>query len=128
VTRYIETPYDHEQRECRRFYQKTFEDVTAPAQNVGVARSAVFTRVLAGAAAQIYSRPLPVKMRAVPTATLYNPSAANALAREVEAAADAGATSYSTWGEEEIVINITAPAGGAVGDKFALHYQLDAEL
>jgi hypothetical protein len=55
---------------CQRYYQKTFNQSTAPANNVGT--SYLQISLLNGQDPQI-TFPLPVIMRSAPTVTLYNP-------------------------------------------------------
>ena len=70
-------PYAKELQACRRYYVKTFDDQTAPAQNAGITNAA-------NARATVTAQPiqfnwcLPETMRATPTVTTYNPTAANA--------------------------------------------------
>lgn len=80
-------PYAEEFRICQRYLYKTFPAGTAPAQNAGVSGSfGVYSHV----AAAIFGGTIffPVAMRAAPTMTHYNPSAANANWRDVTSSAD----------------------------------------
>jgi hypothetical protein len=63
-------------------------------------------------------------MRAAPTITTYNPSAANANWRDVTAAADRTPT---VGGQSESGFTITGAAGGA-GSFNYIHWQAAAEL
>ena len=70
-------PYAKELQACHRYYVKTFDDQTAPAQNAGITNAA-------NARATVTAQPiqfnwcLPETMRVTPTVTTYNPTAANA--------------------------------------------------
>jgi hypothetical protein len=113
---------------CQRYYWKTFPAVTAPAQNAGVAGSYVFGQLVSGAINCHYPVvPFPVEMRANPTLTLFNPSAANAQVRNIAAGADYSSTtiSASTWG---FLIAATGPAGGTAGQASVIHVTASAEL
>jgi hypothetical protein len=117
---------------CLRFYQKSFLVDTAPVQNVGVNTGE--TRAVAGKATAVvnagfipwvYQPPL----RATPTTlTVYNPAAANALARNITGAADMGATTVTGSTANNAYVNATGVAATAVGDLIAIHWSADAEL
>lgn len=80
-------PIAEEFRICQRYLFKTFPAGTAPAQNAGVAGSlGIYSHV----ASAIFGGTIffPVAMRATPTMTHYNPSAANANWRDVTNSAD----------------------------------------
>lgn len=126
---YIPRHYQHELMLCQRYFQKSFAVDTAPAQNVG-ANSGEFDFIAgkAAATAQHGNLILPVRMRAAPTATLYNPAAANAQARNKTGAADCTSTSADVLKENMAHIATTGDATLAVGDLIGVHYALDAEL
>jgi hypothetical protein len=63
-------PYGTELALCQRYYQKSFTQSVAPANNAG--GNGVQISVVSGQDPQPYI-PFPVEMRAAPTATLYNP-------------------------------------------------------
>jgi hypothetical protein len=70
-------PYGTELALCQRYYCKTFNQGTAPAQNAGTAGALVGT----GSVTDVgfgSSWFYPVVMRAIPTVTTYSPSAASA--------------------------------------------------
>ena len=74
---------------AQRYYAKTFPQGTAVAQNAGLAgaRCAAAASTTAGTLSLYWG--FPSEMRASPTITTYNPSAANANWRDVTGAADA---------------------------------------
>lgn len=125
-------PYPLELIRCQRFYQKSFLVDTAPAQNVGV--NGGESRTIAGkagavASAGFISWQYPVPLRATPTTlTLYNPAAANALARNITGAADMGTTTTTGSTANAAYAAITGVAATAVGDLIALNWSSDAEL
>ncbi len=114
--------------DCQRFYYKTFPLATAPAQNAGTAGAAAFPQLASGTLSfQGPTYTFPVTMRAAPTMVSYNPSAANAQARNNTAAADYSSTTISSleWGWNFIT---TSPAGGSQGQVSYIQITADAEL
>lgn len=112
---------------CRRYYFKSFPVDTAPAQNAGTTECPRFSAQKAGAVTN-YIPDFQLTLRtATPTLTTYNPSAANAQARDVDAAADCSAISLSYSGVY-LRGSLTGAAGTAVGNRLFLHFSADAEL
>lgn len=114
-----------------RFYYKTFNLDTAPAQNVGLNTgefkfmgTVVGALAMAGVGHQYRNR----MHRAGVTLTLYNPSAATAQVRNVTDAADMTASAITANGEQGCWINCTGAAGNAAGEHMAVHLSVDAEL
>lgn len=119
-------------RRSQEFVWQTFPYGTAPAQNAGVLGSISYTTQIAGVTAG-YALPIifPVSMRAIPTLTFYNPSAANANWRNVNAGADSGAASSDAdIGTSRTGFCLFNPqAGGdAVAQSVAIHTRAVAEL
>lgn len=122
-------PFDAQFLRCLRYYFKTFAYATAPAQNAGTTNAFQFIAGKAGALNEFGQFRLPIKMRAAPTVTFYNPSAANAQVRDVTAAADCSATAAAGSNSEEALgLNATGNAGTAVGNTLSVHVTADAEL
>lgn len=129
------TPYDKrsfwdEYRDCLVYYWKTFPYATAPAQNAGLTGSITFGSKTSDAnkAWRECMRHHPAGfMRASPTMTTYNPSAANAQARNVTDSADHSATVANGtpwgWGFDLTFSGSTAPS-----EYHAVHITADAEL
>ena len=113
--------YQTELQACRRYYVKTFDDQTAPAQNAGTTNAA-------GARATVTAQPiqfnwcLPETMRATPTVTTYNPSAANAN----WSANPASPTVAVTVGTE--VVSIFGTTNTVAGNGYSIHATASAEL
>jgi len=127
------TEFQHEERsqtlrKCQRYLWKSFDHDTAPAQNAGL--TGALTRLVssAGVATQGLDLSLPVPMRTTPTATFYNPSAANALWRNVTDGSDSGAAALRNFGERGGGIDQTQVAADGVSDECAIHLLLDARL
>lgn len=114
---------------CQRYAWKSFIDATAPAQNVGTGTGELATRTPTGASAASYIQVrFPAPMRAAPTLTTYNPSAANAQARDNTATADCSAIATSAITESSALITWTNAAGSAAGNDMRIHVLATAEL
>jgi hypothetical protein len=129
ATDFDQRPFSETVARCQRYFQKSFAYGTAPAQNAGLAGASAGVAGKAGALAEHVLIPLSVTMRVTPTPATFNPSAANAQVRDVDAAADCSATAQSTvFGNSLMVFNATGNAGTAVGNLLAMHWTADAEL
>jgi hypothetical protein len=130
ATAFERRPFATELALCLRYYQKSFPYATAPAQNAGLTGAMVWPAEGASTNHRVALRPQP-PMRASPTRTYFNPSAANAQARDADAAADCTGTATSgivASGENGGALFFTTPAGSAVGNAIAIHYTLESEL
>lgn len=118
---------------CRRFCCGSFSQTTnVPAQNAGLA-GVIRGLVNANgtASGQVVPVRFPVPMRAAPTITTYNPSAANAFVRNTVLGTDATATSSANVGQHGADITFTGVGGGgawAAGQAVAVHFIANAEL
>lgn len=114
----------------QRFYAKSFNVDTLPAQNVGLVGSQRGHVNVAGATAgQVLGVRWPVALRAAPTTIVFfNPSAANAFVRNTTGGTDATATASANTGENAMDVTFTGIAAWAVGGALAVHYTADAEL
>jgi hypothetical protein len=126
------TPLEVELTYARRFYQKTFGVEAAPAQNAG-AGTGELTSALWKAGAAVEAAIIPWRftpeMRAAPTVTTFNPSAANAEARQTGGtASDLTATAAGSTTATQTVITATGVGTGVAGDRTAVHATADAEL
>jgi hypothetical protein len=59
---------------------------------------------------------------------LFNPSAANAQARNLDTATDCSATAADITHEWGTSFNVTTPAGSVAGQRLAVHLVADARL
>lgn len=113
----------------QRRYYKSFPYSVAPVQNGGVNGAYIFGQVVA--AVTVMGTPgvqMPRHMRDVAgTLTLFNPSAANAQARNTTVGADCSATSGVT-SSNEIHLTVTTAAGSAAGSVNAVHYTIDKRI
>lgn len=81
---------------CQRYFQKTFEYATAPANAVGTNKGELYWGTpIAGAAVSQFQWRFSVPMRSVPTCALYNPVSATAQIRNITAAADLTGSGYA---------------------------------
>lgn len=117
---------------CRRFYQKSFDLATTPAQNLGNGTGeTTFVATIAGAVTNRSGRiPFSPRMRASTglAMTLYNSAAANAQIRDQTAAADTSAAATVNVTESGFHVTCTGNAGTTVGGVLGFHWAADAEI
>jgi hypothetical protein len=125
--------YGTELHLCQRYFQKTFQQSIAPAQNAGYGATCLLWNSSGSNNAygtQIQWR-FPVIMRAAPTVTYYNPSAANANARNAAITADmtvyGSPIGTSPLGESSIQFVAGDTASGP-GHCCVIHAAVSAEL
>lgn len=117
----------------QRFYVKTFQVDIGPAQNAGLLGALRFPAVIAGAVATSLNGArwvFPVRTRnsGSTSVSTYNPSAANAFARNATGSTDATATALANSSETGADITATGIAGWVVGDDIRVHATYDVEL
>jgi len=112
---------------CQRYYEKSFGVGTTPAQNSGNVNNISSGLALGAASAFQVFVPFKVPKRTNATATLYNPSAANAEARDTVAGADCSGTTASFHSVNGRIFG-TSAAGSALGNVISVHWAADAEL
>lgn len=111
---------------CLRYYEKTFPQGMAVAQNVGIGTGDMFILSVSTAAGTNYVWwPFTVRKRVAPTIVTYNPAAANANWRDVTASADKGVASLGAteWGGG-VWVNATT----TVGDNLRIHISANARM
>jgi len=116
---------------CQRYYAKTFPLAASSAQNAGTAGALVLTQGVGASAAQKGNLwTLPVRMIKAPTVTLFNPSAGNAQARNLDTGTDCSGSAVDAVGASEwaVPFNLTCPSGSSAGQRLALHLVADARL
>lgn len=113
---------------CRRFFWKSFDPDTAPAQNAGTSGALAYVATIAAAVANGIQIRYPVPMWKIPTLTFYNPSAANANWRNTTGGADSGAVATSFGNQQGVLIRNPQVGGDAVGNIIGVHMTADAEL
>lgn len=130
ATEFAAPNFGEELRRVQRLYFKSFPMATAPAQNAGTAGAFRYVALAAGAIAIISpSYTYPTTMRAAPTVTLYNPSAANAQVRDNSIPGDCTASSVSAISDEgKFALNSTGNAATVAGNSMLVHVTADARL
>ena len=129
ATPFEENLYGHELLANQRYYQKSFSQGTAPAQNAGLVGALTFGQISAASALMAWNVSLRPTMRTTPTTvTFYNPSAANALARNITVPSDFTTTTAVNTGETGFGFTATSPAATTAGNQCAVHYTVDAEI
>ena len=121
-------PIEAEISSCQRYYWKSFPFATGPAQNAGTTGALLYRPAIAGFANHSRQVHFPVLMRIPPTIITYNPSAANANWRNINAAADSGVPSLTGGTDAQFEITNPQVAGDVVGVLIAIHATADAEL
>lgn len=109
---------------CQRYARKSFDLATAPVQNVGSVVGAAFA--VSHVAAAVFGTRVQFdqRMRATPTITTYNPSAANADWRDATNGADRTKTVAD---QSESGFTVTGAAGAAAASNY-IHWLATAEL
>lgn len=115
--------------ECQRYYEKSFPQLTAPAQNAGVAGAPYLGQPVAASTAMTLG-PFSFKAtkRASPTITTLNPLVANAAVRNISVNQDVTGTAIVNASETGFGIDCTSSAGSAAGNKLSVHWTADARL
>lgn len=116
---------------CQRFYCKSFNYATTPAQSAGFDGVITYRTPAAGAAADqtIYVQ-YPVEMFKTPTVTFYNPNGANSNWRNKTGGADSGASAVeaNTGGTTGFGAHNAAAAGDLAWEVIAVHYSAEGEM
>ena len=114
---------------CQRYACGSFPSGTAWGQNAGTTGAFSYIVMVSGTTAGFgVSMPFPVAMRASPTFTYYNPSAANDKWRNTIGNADSAsgaAVQIRTWGSQ--VTNYQV-AGDSASQTCQVHWSASAEL
>lgn len=113
-----------------RFYNKTFAETVAPAQNTGTTVGALYSVVtVAGASgANGMTWGFPARMRATPTITTYSPSAASANPYNVSVAATSGTTFPTNVGDRGAAFFNQQLAGDSNSSQIILHATASARI
>lgn len=126
-------PYKSDAEElalCQRRFSKSFILATAPAQNVGGGTGEMIFPATKATTGTNYSPrvPFPVRMRATPSVTIYNPSATNGQVRDATASGDCSSTAANIGSESGFYVSCAGNGSGAVGNALAFHWAASAEL
>ena len=127
-TAFERLPFTLELLLCQRHFWKTFKYDVAPVQNAGSPTADhQWGAQRAAAASNFGFLAFPVVMRAAPTITFFNPGAANAQARDLDAAADCSSTSGSGY-VRGMRFTTVGNASTAIGNTLAFHATADAGI
>jgi hypothetical protein len=119
-------PFEVSLEKCQRYYSKSFEYATAPAQNTATNNGAEFSYNYNRTTLGIFAR-FPVRMRIAPTTfTTYNPSAANNQWYDSSNGASRGISTESLSDRGVMLFTTSASATGDY--KHYIHWSADAEL
>lgn len=127
----IHIPTFHETlRYANRFFDKSFNYGTAPAQNIGLTNGEQRWHANIAGAVSNFSPTIMLTepMIVPPTITLYNPAAANAQVRNITDSTDHSASSAINISERGFVITSTGLAGTALGEQLGAHWTAYARL
>ena len=129
ATPFERRPYGTELALCQRYACSSFPLGTAWAQNAGTAGAFSYIVLVGGTSAGFgVSMPFPVTMRANPTLTYYNPSAANDKWRNTIANTDSASgagVNIRAWGTQ---ITNYQVAGDVASQTCQVHWSATAEL
>lgn len=122
----VETrPFGIEEILCKRFFQKSFQYATAPAQNAG--RPGVETATSSGTASALAVNirvRLPVRMFGSPSVTTYNPAAANNNLRNITAGSDLAVSVVDITADGFILRNNATAVSANV---YEIHWSISSE-
>lgn len=116
--------------QCQRYYEKSFDIGTAPAQASTTTGQATLIAGKAGTGTQ-YSAYIGYKSqkRDIPsTVTFYNPTNANAQARDYTAGGDCSSTALYVSGTSGFTLQAAGNAATTVGNLIAVQWSSTAEL
>lgn len=130
ATKFELRPMATEQALCDRYLQQSFNVGTAPAQNVGAGTGEkLFGATVAGASTNRWpSLEFRGLMRANPTMTLYNTSAANGEVRDITGAVDFSASGTVNATRRGFRIFATGNAATVANNSCGVHWRADARL
>ena len=119
-------PFNQELLSSMRFYEKSFLYATGVATNAGTAGVHMLQAITAGGTITLTPLRFKVVKRTTPTMTLFNPSAANNVIRDLSAAADCGTSGVDFLNDSGGRLNCLGNASTAVGNTLGVHWSADA--
>ncbi len=127
ATTFERIPWGMQRNRVLRYYWKSFEYDTTPAQFTSATGEDLIQIVGAGVATRAQGITFGIPMRIAGTGTIYNPLAANAQVRNFTRANDctASAITCTQWKAQFV---FTTSAGSALGDLNLFHYTVDARI
>lgn len=129
VTSMAVDDFEEQLRKCKRFYEKSFDYATAPAQFAATNGEYEYVQVTAaGSAGIIGGIRFMVDKLVIPAITLFNPLATNAQARNLSTSTDCNTTSAVRISTTGFAVLTTTVAGSAVGNTNAIQYAADGDF
>lgn len=129
IVGYDPRPKELELMLCKAFREKSFQQGTATAQNVGTNSGELqYTAQLAGANFNYGFTKFSTTKFNTPSLTFYNPAAANAQARDIIAAADCSALTAANISDGGFRVRATGAAGTAVGNVLGVHWLAESYI
>tara|TARA_R110000868_G_scaffold17344_1_gene76345 strand:+ start:24431 stop:25927 length:1497 start_codon:yes stop_codon:yes gene_type:complete len=125
ATSFEQRPFQEELFLCKRYYRKSFPYSTAPAQNAGTGGMLVVAATGTTAGTASIDQRFDPELRSNPSITFYNPSAANALWRNL-AGFDSNAGANQGLGTSGVSLYNNGTV--SQGNLYGIHYTLDSEL
>jgi hypothetical protein len=131
ATTFERRPIGTELALCQRYYEKSFDLATAPAQAIGTTNGAFCAVQVVGqsAAQRCGSVTCKTPKRSTPTITLFNPIASNAQFYNANTGGSTTSTAAGSVGENGFHLDTVTQAGsGAAGNGLFIHWTASAEL
>lgn len=131
---HLHRPFGLELTLCQRYWEKSFDYATGPAQNVDssfLQGLMVAIQLVTGASGNRSPIAFAYKVKkrtGTPTTTIYNPAAANAQFRNIDTALDCTSSLLFTAGEYGLLASYTSTTGAVVGNRIAGHWTSDARI
>lgn len=120
--------FEEELALCQRYYEKTFNQGTAPATGVSAGGVILYSVAVAGASNRRETWTFATKKRTAPNVTYYNPVSANNKWYNNNLPADSGDPTSTFISDRHVVVNNPQVAGDLVGNYCTIHATADAEL
>lgn len=117
-----------ELRTAQRYFQKTFNQSTAPVSNAGFVGASTYTVYRAGANNNFILHRLTTTMRTTPTVASFNPGAAGTAWRNDSTTANSGAFATQYIGDSSVTLYSPGAAGDGLSQVVGVHLTLTAEL
>jgi len=129
----VATPYENkgfeqELEKCLRFFQKSFNYATVPAQSAGRTGALEFFQNRTSGSSHCQQNYYAKPMRVSPTVTLYNPSAANAQIRNLDTGSDCSSSGVETNNEKGFKLTYSLPGSSDITNLLSVQWAASAEL
>lgn len=128
-THFVQSPFVDELLRCQRYYTKSFPYETEPAENAGLAGAVRTMASGAGSGSNnfVFSLRWPTTMAKTPDIGGYNPSAANASARNLKDGTNTG-VSVTGLTPESVILEPSTQDVLDSSDEMAIHYTANASV